>query len=33
MWAEIIEAEVFAEFKRNGVYDKKTATRFLDTIL
>lgn len=33
MWAEIIEADIFAEFKKNWIFDKKTSTRFLNTIL
>ena len=33
MWAEIIEADIFAEFKKNWIFDKNTSTRFLNTIL
>jgi len=33
MWAEIIEAQVWEEFKKNGIFDKKTAKRFYETIL
>lgn len=33
MWAEIIEAQVWSIFKQNGIFDKKTANKFLDTIL
>lgn len=33
MWAEIIEAEVFSEFKKNWIFDNKTSGRFLNTIL
>jgi peptidyl-dipeptidase Dcp len=31
--AEIIEAQVFAVFKRNGIFDTETASQFLETIL
>lgn len=33
MRAEIIEAQVWSEFKKNGIFDKKTAKKFLETIL
>jgi Zn-dependent oligopeptidase len=33
MWAEIIEADIFAEFKKNWIFDKETSTKFLNTIL
>lgn len=33
LWAEIIEADVYAQFAKNGLFDKDTAQRFYDTIL
>ena len=33
MWAEIIEKDVWEEIKRNGIFDKQVATRFLNSIL
>lgn len=33
LWAEIIEADIFAEFKKNWIFNKTTADRFLRTIL
>jgi len=33
MWAEIIEADIFSEFKKNGIFNKETWERFLHTIL
>ncbi len=32
-WAEMLEADAFAEFKENGVMDKATAARYRETIL
>ena len=32
-WAEIIEADIFSEFKKNGIFDVRTAKRFEETIL
>ncbi|MBV8804035.1 MAG: M3 family metallopeptidase [Sinobacteraceae bacterium] len=32
-WAEVLAADAFAAFEENGVFDRKTAHRFLDTIL
>jgi peptidyl-dipeptidase Dcp len=32
-WAEVLDADAFAVFKRHGVFDKKTAQRFRDCIL
>lgn len=33
LWAEIIEADVYAQFAKNWLFDKVTANRFYDTIL
>lgn len=33
MWAEIIEADVFAEIKRLGMFERSTWEKFLQTIL
>lgn len=33
MWAEIIESQVWNEFKKNWIFDKNTSKRFFDTIL
>ncbi len=32
-WAEVLDADAFAVFKRNGIFDQKTAQRFRDNIL
>jgi len=32
-WAEVLAADAFAAFEENGVFDTKTAHRFLDAIL
>jgi oligopeptidase A len=32
-WAEVLAADAFAAFEENGVFDRQTAHRFLDTIL
>jgi oligopeptidase A len=32
-WAEVLAADAFAAFEENGVFDRKTAHRFLDAIL
>ena len=32
-WAEVLDADAFAVFKRHGVFDEKTAQRFRDCIL
>jgi oligopeptidase A len=32
-WAEVLAADAFAAFEENGVFDRRTAHRFLDTIL
>jgi|GEM_PF-1220151 len=33
MRAEIIEAQVFSEFRKYGMFDKKVAKNYFDTIL
>jgi oligopeptidase A len=32
-WAEVLAADAFAAFEENGVFDTRTAHRFLDSIL
>lgn len=32
-WAEVLDADAFAEFKRNGIFDRATADRFRENIL
>ena len=32
-WAEVLAADAFAAFEESGVFDRATATRFLDSIL
>jgi peptidyl-dipeptidase Dcp len=32
-WAEVLDADAFAFFKQNGIFDKKTAKSFRDNIL
>ena len=32
-WAEVLAADAFAAFEENGVFDRTTAQRFLDSIL
>ena len=32
-WAEVLEADAFAVFKRHGIFDQKTAQSFRDNIL
>lgn len=32
-WAEVLDADAFAEFKKNGIFDKSTAARFRKCIL
>src|SRR5207302_624317 len=32
-WAEVLAADAFAAFEENGVFDRGTAQRFLDSIL
>ncbi len=32
-WAEVLEADVFARFQKNGIFDKKTAKALRDNIL
>ena len=33
MWAEIIEADVWSVFEENGIFDRSTAEKYLNTIL
>jgi len=32
-WAEVLDADCFSVFKKNGIFDKQTAQRFRETIL
>lgn len=32
-WAEVLDADAFSVFKKNGIFDRKTAQRFRDCIL
>ncbi len=32
-WAEVLDADAFAVFKRNGIFDRETARRFRENIL
>lgn len=32
-WAEVLDADAFAFFKQNGIFDKATATSFLNNVL
>lgn len=32
-WAEVLDADAFSMFKKNGIFDRKTAQRFRDCIL
>lgn len=32
-WAEVLEADAFSVFKKNGIFDRKTAQSFRDNIL
>ena len=32
-WAEVLDADAFAEFRKNGIFDKTTAQRFRNEIL
>lgn len=32
-WAEVLDADAFSMFKKNGIFDKKTAERFRECIL
>ena len=32
-WAEVLDADAFSVFKKNGIFDQKTAQRFRDCIL
>ena len=32
-WAEVLDADAFSVFKKNGIFDKQTAQRFRDEVL
>ncbi len=32
-WAEVLDADAFAYFKENGIFDKETATKFKENVL
>ena len=32
-WAEVLDADAFAVFKKNGIFDRKSAESFRDNIL
>ena len=32
-WAEVLDADAFSVFKKNGIFDQKTAQSFRDNIL
>jgi peptidyl-dipeptidase Dcp len=32
-WAEVLDADAFAYFEENGIYNKKIANAFVDNIL
>ena len=32
-WAEVLDADAFEAFKENGIFDKKTATKFKENVL
>ncbi|WP_290383658.1 M3 family metallopeptidase, partial [uncultured Duncaniella sp.] len=32
-WAEVLDADAFAHFKENGIFDRKTAESFRQNIL
>ena len=32
-WAEVLDADAFSVFKKNGIFDQQTAQSFSDTIL
>ena len=32
-WAEVLDADAFSVFKKNGIFDRSTAQRFRDCIL
>ena len=32
-WAEVLDADAFAKFKENGIFDQKTAQSFRDNVL
>jgi Zn-dependent oligopeptidase len=33
MWAEIIEAQVFAQFKKHGIFNTSVSSKFYNSIL
>ena len=33
IWAEVLDADAYEEFKKNGIFDSKTATSFRENIL
>jgi oligopeptidase A len=33
LWAEVLAADVFEEFKANGVFDRSTGLRYLHEVL
>lgn len=33
MWAEILEADVFCEIKKRGMFDPEVGKHFMDTLL
>ncbi|HEX5339415.1 MAG TPA: M3 family metallopeptidase [Gammaproteobacteria bacterium] len=33
LWAEVLAADAYAAFEENGIYDRATGQRFMDTIL
>ncbi|MEH6407460.1 MAG: M3 family metallopeptidase, partial [Leeuwenhoekiella sp.] len=32
-WAEVLDADAFAYFKENGIFDKETAQKFKENVL
>ena len=32
-WAEVLDADAFSVFKKNGIFDQQTAQRFRDEVL
>lgn len=32
-WAEVLDADAFSVFAENGIFDRKTATSFLQNVL
>ena len=33
LWAEVLDADAFSVFKKNGIFDQKTAQSFRDNVL